>query len=102
MAYKLSKYAEKDIEQILRYTVKTWGIKQFRTYRKLINDSLDIVGADPATSKSRNREELFFGGRSYTFGKHIIFYREKSEIVEIVRILHQQMDFEAHIPREYL
>ena len=101
MAYKLSLYAEKDIEKILTYTIDNWGINQFHKYRKLIMDSLDIIGNDPEVSTSRKREELFSGCRAYSFGKHIIFYRVKNNLVEIVRILHQKMDFESHIPSEY-
>ena len=101
LTYKLSKYAEKDIEQILAYTIETWGIRQFHTYRELITDALKIISADPDTRKFRNREALFPGCRSYPFGKHIIFFRIKNEAIEIVRILHQKMDFSAHIPKDY-
>ena len=101
MAYKLSPYAEIDIEKILTYTIDTWGIKQFHVYRKLINESLDLIGDNPQAPKVRTREELFMGCKTYTFGKHIIFFRVKNEVVEIVRILHQKMDYALHIPEEY-
>ena len=66
-----------------------------------MESSLTAVGNDPEISKSRKRPELFPGCRSYIFGKHIIFYRVKNDAVEIVRILHQRMDFDSHIPAEY-
>ena len=102
MAYKLSLYAEKDIEQILAYTLKTWGINQFHAYRTRIAQSLDTIGNDPKVSTSRRRDHLFPGCRSYACEKHVIFYREKDEQVEVVRILHQRMDFDAHIPDEFM
>jgi len=33
----------------------------------------------------------------YKIGKHLIFYRLQDGDVEVVRILHQKMDIEAHI-----
>lgn len=102
MAYLLSRYAERDITQILTYTIETWGIKQFKKYRDLIEESLHLLGTDPQISISRKRDELFLGCRSYLFGKHIIFYRVQHSNVEIVRILHQRMDVISHIPEEYL
>lgn len=101
MAYKLSRYAEADIENILTYTIETWGIKQFHTYRKLIEDSIERIGKEPETGLSRKREELFPGCRSYPFGKHIIFYRINPNWVEVVRILHQRMEYGSHIPEEF-
>lgn len=97
MKYKLSRLAEKDIEDILSYTIETWGLNQFRNYQKQIEDSLDIISSDPYHPISRNRKDLLNECRSYAFGKHIIFYRVKNDIVEIIRILHQKMDFETHI-----
>lgn len=101
MAYKLSSYAQKDIEDILTYTLETWGILQFQKYQILIENTLKAISEDPALAKSRSREELFPLCRSYAFGKHIIFYRLKNEIVEIVRILHERMDIDSQIPEEY-
>lgn len=102
MAYRLSRYAERDIQKILTYTIDTWGIRQFNKYRDLIKQSLHMLSTDPQTSISRKRDELFSGCRSYLFGKHIIFYRVRRSNVEIVRILHQRMDVISHIPEEYL
>ena len=101
MAYNLSTYAERDIENILTYTIETWGIRQFQKYRDLINHSLDLIGNNPDALTVRKREELFEGGNSYSFGKHVVFFRVKNDIIEIVRILHQKMDVESHIPEEY-
>lgn len=101
MAYKLSKYAEGDIRNILTYTLETWGVKQFHAYRAQIEESLNVIAANPDSGKVRKREELFSGCRSYNFGRHVIFFRIKDEILEIVRILHQRMDFGSQIPDEY-
>jgi toxin ParE1/3/4 len=31
-------------------------------------------------------------------GSHVLFYRLTAEGVDVVRILHERMDFERHIP----
>jgi toxin ParE1/3/4 len=37
------------------------------------------------------------GYRVYHVGQHLIFYRQKSTGIEIIRILHDRMDVETHL-----
>jgi plasmid stabilization system protein ParE len=39
------------------------------------------------------------GYRVYHVGRHLIFYRQKSPGIEIIRILHDRMDVETHLKR---
>jgi len=96
--YKLSSYAQKDFENMLTYTLETWGLRQFHTYHILIEKTLKEISEDPELAKSRSREELFPLCRSYAFGKHVVFYRVKNDTLEIVRILHERMDFSSQFP----
>jgi toxin ParE1/3/4 len=98
LAYQLSIPAAEDIEHILRYTLENWGPIHFERYYHLIEETLHEVGMSPGCLLCRSRDDLFLGCRSRSFGKHVIFYREKNGSVEIIRILHQSMDYKAHLP----
>lgn len=93
----LSNLAVEDIENILGYTLKTWGNSQFENYYSLIQSTLDEIGSNPYCPTCYKREELFIGCITKIFGKHIVFYRVANMRVEVVRILHQQMDFRSKL-----
>ncbi|MEM6768719.1 MAG: type II toxin-antitoxin system RelE/ParE family toxin [Bacteroidota bacterium] len=97
---RLSKYAEEDIRQILTYSLEVWGKKQFQKYQSQIQSALDTIQKNPTSGRVRRRDQLFPGGLSYSFGTHIIFFRIKGDIIEVVRILHQKMDFISHLPED--
>ena len=101
LTYKLSEYAEKDLAGIFDYTLQTWGEEQFRRYRDKLQEALDEICKNPLSVRSKSRDELFKGCRSFSAGKHVILYRVKEVRVEIARVLHQSMDLERHIPSEY-
>jgi toxin ParE1/3/4 len=49
------------------------------------------------TIKFRNPKAAVRAGyRKYPGGSHVLFYRPATDGVDIVRILHQQMDFDRH------
>ncbi len=100
MVYKLSIPAEKDVEKILQYTIETWGERQLESYYSLIEAALNEIGRKPDCPLCRSREELFPGCFSRPCGMHVIFYRKQIDFVEVVRILHQSMDYLRHL-QEY-
>lgn len=97
MNYKISKQAEIDLENIWLYTFEEWSIEQSDYYFDLIMDEIEYISKNPKSGKSYNeiRKEYF---RSRV-KSHFIFYRInfKEECIEIIRILHQQMDVGSHI-----
>ena len=97
MNYKISKQAEIDLENIWLYTFEEWSIEQADYYFDLIMDEIEYISKNPKSGKSYNeiRKEYF---RSRV-KSHFIFYRInfKEECIEIIRILHQQMDVDSHL-----
>ena len=95
--------AKRDIVDVLTYTKERWGRQQAREYASLIEEALIAISSHPQRGKSR--EDICAGifarhiaqrGRP---ARHIVFYRINSNgIVEIVRFLHDAMDFAQHIP----
>jgi toxin ParE1/3/4 len=95
--------AKRDIIGVLEYTKKRWGKAQAREYGELIKEALVAIADDPQSGKSRDdvrpgilAHHISQRGRA---ARHIIFYRiGTTGTVEVVRLLHDAMDVEQHLP----
>jgi toxin ParE1/3/4 len=96
----LSPAAAEDLENILQYTLDTWGENQFEIYLATFQQTFDSILADPEGLFSKDRHELFSACRSIPSGQHIIFFRVRKGNIEIIRILHKRMDFSRHLEEE--
>ena len=96
--------AKKDIKDVLAYTKEKWGPAKAWEYGELIQEALEAIAADPYCGKPKSAVHAgIFGyhirqpGRN---ARHIIFYRiGAGGTVEIVRFLHDSMDFDQHLPK---
>ncbi|WP_020174444.1 type II toxin-antitoxin system RelE/ParE family toxin [Methyloferula stellata] len=92
---KLSPRAQSDIEDIWDYTVSHWGIDQAEVYLRQIQAAIKIVANNPSCGKSC--DDVRAGYQKFPAGSHLLFYRTTRDGIDIVRILHQRMDFERHL-----
>lgn len=92
--FKLAPRAERDLEEIWRYTVEQWSVEQTENYVHGLIDAMDALAENPL--RGRSAEEARPGYRRHSVGAHVIFYVQKNYGVAIIRILHQRMDFDAH------
>ncbi len=99
-SYRLSKFAEQELADILRYTIRTWGTQQGAAYFQILNAAKTSIVNNPNLPGSRIRDDLANGCRAFRAGKHLVFYRVSGDRVEIARILHESMDFPRHIGEE--
>ena len=83
--------AIEDLSDIWEYTVIEWSENQAEKYYFLIQSACDKIAADFNIGKAY--DAIHPGLLGYPIGRHIIFYQlvETGE-VEIIRILHEQMD----------
>lgn len=96
MNYKISKQAEIDLENIWLYTFEEWSINQADHYLDLMMDEIEYISQNPKSGKDYNEiRKRYFRSRVKS---HFIYYKVnlKKKYVEIIRILHQQMDIESH------
>src|SRR5690606_18305099 len=97
MIYKLSNQAQNDLERIWLYTLEVWSAEQADRFVNLILDEVEYLCLKPesGTNFSKIRKGYF---RSKV-KSHFIFYRVdyKHEVLEVIRVLHQQMDIERHL-----
>ena len=86
--------AQADIEAIWDAGARIWGIKQADSYFRQIQYSVQMLCENPLIGKIC--DEVRLGYRKYPAGAHVLFYRVGETELEIVRILHQRMDYDRH------
>lgn len=97
MKYKISKEASKDLERIWLYTFENWSQEQADRYFNLIMDEVENLTKDPLSGKDYS--EVRKGYFRTRVKSHFIFYsiNLKKKEINIIRILHQQMDIESRL-----
>jgi len=86
----LSPRARRDFVDILRYTAEQWGDAQVATYSNKIDAAIQRISSNPEIGALRN--DLAGAYRTLPVGVHLIVYRQQSDRIRILRILHQRMD----------
>lgn len=94
-SFRLTAKARDDLKSIGRYTQQRWGRKQRNNYLAQLDESFHVLARDP--HKGRPCNDIREGYHKYRVGRHLIVYRESGDGIEIVRVLHERMDVEAHL-----
>jgi toxin ParE1/3/4 len=94
--YFLSPLAQSDLDEIWNYTESRWGAGQAEAYIRQLWQHIRVIAAQPRTGRAC--PEVRAGYYKYRSGSHFLFYRITSDGVDVVRILHEWMDFERHLP----
>jgi toxin ParE1/3/4 len=94
MAYIVSPKAQSDLGDVWDYSRKTWGADQAERYIDMLRKAVETVAENPL--RGRQSDEVREGYRKIAAGSHVIFYRFLESDIDIVRILHQRMDFSRH------
>ena len=102
---RVSRAAWHDIEDVRAFTLQRFGPKQLARYEALISDALATITEDPERGRLRN--ELAAGIRSRHISQpgrrasHIFFFRVAPDgAIEVVRFLHEAMDYQRHLVDE--
>lgn len=100
--------AEADFKQILRWTVEHFGPVQAQRYSAVLSSALTDLGAGPEIVGVCQREEIGAGictlhvARKGNKGRHFIVFRVQAanemSYIDVLRILHDNMDLERHLP----
>jgi len=94
--YKLTNKAVDDLTQIWNYTIGRWSENQADKYYRMLLDDFNDVANNPDLGK--NYSEVIKNLLGFRAGRHIIFYRKiEEDEIEIIRILHEQMDLKNRI-----
>ena len=93
--FALRPRACRDLDGIWAYTVQTWGLAQAKTYLRALNRAFKTLAKNPELG--RRQDEVYEGLRVYPSGKHLIFFFATEKGIDIVRVLHERMDIQAHL-----
>ena len=94
--YSLTNKAVQDLSEIWNYTFDTWSENQADQYYQMLLDCCEDITENRVVGK--NYEGIIESLLGIRAGKHIIFYHKiTGKKVEIVRILHEQMDLKHRI-----
>ncbi|PJJ07558.1 toxin ParE1/3/4 [Flavobacterium sp. 1] len=94
--YIISEKALEDINNIWIYTAENWSVEQADRYYNLIIDEIEYIvdNLDMAHDFGKVR-------KSYRYSKvksHLIFFKkDKTNEIEVVRVLHERMDIENRL-----
>ena len=94
--YGLKPRARRNLAEIWEYSESQWGTAQADRYVLMIAAACGSLAAGKANGHSA--EFIRAGYFRYNIGSHVLFFRDRKRGgIEIVRILHQSMDFERHL-----
>jgi toxin ParE1/3/4 len=93
----LGALAERDLIDIWCYTFDRWGPAQADRYLEELDRGLARLVADPGIGT--DRQGVRNGYRVLFIKRHAVYYKCNSREIEIIRVLHGQMDPEIHLPQ---
>ncbi len=93
--YRLTPAARHDLSRIWDYTAEHWDQAQAEKYVLEVRAAIERIASDP--ERGRACDEIRQGYRRYGIGSHLVFYRDSSDAIEVIRILHQRTDPTRHL-----
>jgi len=104
---RLSEAAEKDFNEIFVWTVEHFGIDQAHVYRDVILDALRSLQDGPNVLGAKNLSGLpqelktLHVARKGKRGRHFIVFDDSVDgQIQVLRILHDAMDIQSHVPSD--
>lgn len=96
-SFALTSKAKADLWAIAIFTEERWGKEQRNLYIKQFDEAFHLLAKAPLAGKSCNH--IRNGYSKFPQGSHVIFYKViNEEQIEIVRILHKNMDVDSKFP----
>ena len=92
--YRLTSSAESDLAEIADFTIENFGIEQARRYRDALEACFHTIADNPKLG--READEIAPMLRRHQHKSHVVFYLPENNDVLIVRVLHENRDFEQH------
>ena len=93
--FVLTSKAKADLKAIAVFTEERWGKNQRNLYIKQFDDAFHLLVDAPLAGKAC--DYIKDGYRKFPQGSHVIFYKENKNVIEIVRILHKNMDIDSKL-----
>ncbi|MGM0416394.1 MAG: type II toxin-antitoxin system RelE/ParE family toxin [Thermodesulfobacteriota bacterium] len=91
----LTPKAKSDLSHIWDYTLAEWGIDQAEKYVRELWEAMQSQALD--SSPSADIGDVRAEYRKVISGSHVVFFKLSVDGIDVIRILHQRMDFERHL-----
>ena len=95
--YRVTPRAAADLNRIATYTLRNRG-RQTTAYLKALNDRFGWLAEHPEIGRAR--PEILPELRSFREGSHIVFYRTRGAVIEIIGVPHVSMDVDSYFENE--
>jgi len=102
---RLGAAAELDFANIVKWTTENFGARQSWIYQQTLVQAIGELAEGPDVAGSKVRDEIMPGLRTVHVarrgrrGSHFVMYRVAPKTtIEIIRILHDRMDLQRHVP----
>jgi len=92
--YRLSPLALADLEMIWSWTAQRWSVEQAESYHAALVAAFEGLARG---AKKGRPVDIRAGYCKYAVGAHLVFYRQSSAGIDVIRILHQRMDVDRHL-----
>jgi toxin ParE1/3/4 len=83
------------MRSIARYTRKRWGDEQAAAYAANLRDQIKSLREFPLRFPEFGGK--YYGLRQMHCGRHMVFYLVADDAIEILRVLHEAMDFSERL-----
>jgi toxin ParE1/3/4 len=90
-----SPQALQDLDEIWEYSFANWGLEKAESYTNEIRTAVTRLTQFPG--RGRLCDFIRNGYRRLDHGSHTIFYICADASVDVMRILHQSVDFDRHL-----
>ena len=87
--------AEDDLINIWCYSCEQWGVDQADLYLDQLNEGINGLAENPKIGMAI--DHIRQGYRRYHVQHHMIYYRIRSDRIEIIRVLLESMDTDIHL-----
>lgn len=101
---RVSSDARLDIADIIRWTQRTFGVRQAQTYKATLRLAMKALTSGPDIPGVIRREDLAPGifilhvARKGHKGRHFIVFRTGGDhVIDVLRLLHDSMDLSSHL-----
>ncbi len=93
--FRVSRAARQDLLRIGRFTERRWGKARRNHYLGQLDEAFALIAENDSIGKIC--DDISSGYRKFPEGSHVVYYRV-TDIVEIIRILHERMEPDSYLP----
>ena len=95
MKLRLTPKARRDLDRIWDHSAEKWGVDQAEIYLSALGKTMEILLISPAIGS--NIDIIKIGYRKFPTASHVLVYKYSTTTLDIVRVLHKNMDLVTQI-----